>query len=357
MTDEMMFAVEGSSAVRAEAITLSEAGFKERQHLQEWVISNPEILGSRAVIVTFEFASWATGAGQREQDRLDVLALQPDGRLIVAELKRGQAPDTVAMQALKYAALASRFPVENLAAAHAKFLSARGSATTADEAYGALREFSPELSDATLSEPLVVLIASDFPPIVVTTAHYLSQHGIEFRLNRIQAHRTASGEVVVTVAQIFPIAEIDAMLLAPVTREERTAIDTAKKEANTVSKLLNAGVLPEGTRLTFRPRSVRGATRRADVIAWLSADMTRAQASWQGSGKPLLWSVDRERYSPTGLAKKVILDATGELVHSLRGPEFWEDDGGRSLVELAGDATPTDEDIGDGGPPEDGDED
>ena len=47
-------------------------------------------------------------------DRLDLLGLDEDGSL-VAELKRGPAPDTVEMQAIKYAAFASRFTVETLA--------------------------------------------------------------------------------------------------------------------------------------------------------------------------------------------------------------------------------------------------
>jgi hypothetical protein len=318
----------------------------ERAHLQEWVIGNPQILGSEAVVVTFEFASWATPGGQKEQDRLDVLALQTDGRLVVAELKRGVAPDTVAMQALKYAALASRFHVENLSAAHARFLTARGIPTTADEAYAALREFAPDLSDGTMTNPVVVLIASEFPALVVTTAHYLSRYGIEIRLNRFQAHRTPGGEIVVTVAQIFPIAEIDAMLLAPISKEERKAIETAKKDATTVSKLLNAGSMREGQTLIFRPERVRREEARAMVKTYLAGDPVRGQASWVGGAKPLAWGVDGIRYSPTGLAKRIIFEATGQKVRAVRGPALWGNEDGLSLVELAGGAraNPDDQD-------------
>jgi hypothetical protein len=54
------------------------------------------------------------GTGQPTYDRLDVLALDRSGRLVVAELKRDRAPDTVSMQALNYAAMVSRFSLDIL---------------------------------------------------------------------------------------------------------------------------------------------------------------------------------------------------------------------------------------------------
>jgi hypothetical protein len=55
---------------------------------------------------------------------LDVLGLDRSGRLVVAELKRDRAPDTVEMQAIKYAAMASRFTPDVVASQYAAFLHA-----------------------------------------------------------------------------------------------------------------------------------------------------------------------------------------------------------------------------------------
>lgn len=84
------------------------------------MIAHPEILGADVMIVTTEYDNWVSSAG-KPKDRLDVLGLGKDGRLVVAELKRDRAPDTVDMQALKYAAMASRFSPSLLAEYHAKF--------------------------------------------------------------------------------------------------------------------------------------------------------------------------------------------------------------------------------------------
>ena len=108
MPDELVFTVQPGVAQRAQPISLAEAGLRERADLQEWIRENPEILGEGARIVTFEFGAWRARDGNAT-DRLDLLGLDDEGRLVVAELKRGPAPDTVEMQAIKYAAFASRF--------------------------------------------------------------------------------------------------------------------------------------------------------------------------------------------------------------------------------------------------------
>jgi len=82
-------------------------------------IDHPEILGHGVLIITFEFDQWRSASGA-QKNRLDILGLGQDGRLVVAELKRDKAPDTVDMQAIKCAAMASRFTEDLLAEYYAR---------------------------------------------------------------------------------------------------------------------------------------------------------------------------------------------------------------------------------------------
>ena len=50
----------------------------ERQHIEEWVRSTPELLGEELLIVSAEFDRF-----DRSQDRLDVLAIDRTGNLVV----------------------------------------------------------------------------------------------------------------------------------------------------------------------------------------------------------------------------------------------------------------------------------
>ena len=131
MTDELVFTIEGAAATAAQRMSLAAAGLLERTHLQEWVLAHPKILGVEAKIVTFEFDNWTARGLAPPADRLDILGIDRTGRLIVAELKRDRAPDTTTMQAINYAAMASRFSLDTLADAHARHL---GNSATRDHA-------------------------------------------------------------------------------------------------------------------------------------------------------------------------------------------------------------------------------
>lgn len=219
--DEVVFAVAGSTANAAERISLADAGLREREHLQEWVIAHPEILGPDVMIVTFEFDKWPSASGE-QKDRLDVLGLGQDGRIVVAELKRGRAPDTVDMQALKYAAMASRFKPGLLAEYHARFSQRQANHGTGHEplteaeAMAKLETHSDVgLLPDQLINPRVVLLAEAFPPSVTATAVWLNERGIDLTLMRYQAYRTGPGQIILTVSQLYPVREVADFEVAP----------------------------------------------------------------------------------------------------------------------------------------------
>jgi hypothetical protein len=187
----------------------------ERTHLQEWVMAHPEMLGPGVKIVTLEFDQWRSSTGSQERDRLDVLGLDRTGRLVVAELKRGVAPEAVEMQALKYAAMASRFTVETLATEHAKHVASRGETTTHDAAREILEAHSTyELVPENLARPRIVLLASSFPAVVTATVVWLTEMSLDITLMRFQAYR-AEDKVVVTVSQLYPVPDVEQFTVAP----------------------------------------------------------------------------------------------------------------------------------------------
>ena len=233
MPTEFVFTVHPGSALSAEPISLGEAGLRERDDLQEWVRLNPRILGSEVRIVTFEFGRWQARDG-RASDRLDLLGLDADGRLVIAELKRGPAPDTVEMQAIKYAAFASRFTPQTLAENHAAYLSERSDEpVTPDAALEVLEEHAGgELDPDILRRPRIVLMAARFPPQVTASAVWLSEMGIDVSLIEFNAYRTEH-DIVLTVSQTWPVPDVEDFTVAPRAVELRAAADRARSGRDT----------------------------------------------------------------------------------------------------------------------------
>ncbi len=236
----------GDKAQAVQVTTLDAAGLLERSHLQEWVVAHPTILGSGVKIVTVEYDGWVV-AGGAQRDRLDVLGLDVDGRLIVAELKRGMAPDTVEMQVIKYAAMASRFRLDSLASAHAAYSAARGTPLTQDQAAEALQAHAETVSDDTLADPRVVVIAQGFSPVVISSVIWLAQRGVDVSLVRFQPYQHEGGQVFVTFSRLFPLPDIEKSIVAPgtptaeVSTEKLPRIDWSSADLLALGRIANTG--------------------------------------------------------------------------------------------------------------------
>jgi predicted transport protein len=332
---ELVFTVDGPTATAAVPISLHEAGLRERQHLQEWVIAHPAVLGEGVKIVASEFGRWTGATGLPERDRLDVLGLDRDGRLVVVELKRDRAPDVVDMQALKYAALVSRFTRDQLDKVHSDFLEQRtGSAVSIEEASAELEEWAT-ITEESLRLPRLLLMATEFPKTVTATVVFLHQQlGLDIRLVAFQAYRTAS-DVVVTLSQHYPPPEIEEFVLSPEVSEARrqqTERQTRQREANAVVRLVSAGALELGQPLEFRAPSE--AIQHA-VEDWLRESPPRGKATWQDdASRPLRWEADGAAYTPTGLAQLILEQGAGRT-GAVQGPLYWATPDGKTLVDLA----------------------
>jgi hypothetical protein len=334
---ELLFHVTGSTAKAADRISLAEAGLTERRDLQEWVLKNPQMLGDDVEIVTFEFDRWGTARGESPRDRLDVLGLGADGRLVVAELKRDMAPDTVYSQAIKYAAMVSRFDDRTLGEYHADYLTRQGSPTNQDAAWARLVEHAPDTDESTLRRPRIVLLARDFPPQVTAAAVWLNEMGLDLTLMRFQAYR-ADERILLTVSQLLPVPDAEEFTVAPLRAEARSTADPARigqRQAAATRRLYEAGAVDEGTVFTLRPRGEVPGSVRKRLAAWVAEDPGRGSALWRNDpGKPLVWQADGQFYSPGGLVQVITLAAVGER-YSVEGTRWWVNPDGFDMVDLA----------------------
>jgi alkylated DNA nucleotide flippase Atl1 len=340
--DELLYTVAGPAAARATPITLAEAGLREREHLQEWVLANPEMLGGSLLIVISECDRWSSVRG-RERDRLDVLALDPDGHLVVVELKRDEAPETVEMQALKYAAFCSQFTPETLTEEFRSWRRRAGDDLDADAARTLLEAHLAEdvggLESAPLSAPRIVLMAGGFSPSTTAVAVWLRQMGVDVTLRAVRAYRTAAGPVI-SVSAVYPTPSVEQFTVSPLLAERKReeADRRAARSEPAVRQLIASGALEPGAELRVLP-----AGPDADVFASWAREDHRDRAVWAGTAsRPLRWAGEdgdgaqtSGNFTVTGLVRYLYTQA-GAAVPAGAATQLVATLDGRTLAELAG---------------------
>ncbi|MFD8159622.1 DNA-binding protein [Streptomyces malaysiensis] len=325
-----LFTVAGRLARPISPTGLATEGLLERQHLQEWVIDNPQVLGESVLVITAEFDRWADTDGVPARDRLDILGLDATGRLVVVELKRGTADRDVHLQAITYAALVSRFDLETLAEAHHSFLTGRGQAVELDACRQCLLDhvdgdWSPEL----LQRPRQVIIAADFPKQVTHTVVWLSEMNLDIDLVQVGLWKV-EGHLVVGFTKVYPTPEVEEFTLAPARVETKVAarkLEERSRARNAAHALVAADLLPDGTRLRLTPRHGAPQSIREAILAWVGEDGSRATAVWNNStAKHLTWEADNKPYTPTGLANHIFKSVTGRTADGIQGTTWWDVD-------------------------------
>src|SRR6516162_11165823 len=108
---------ESNSIVPLTMRKFGELGFKERGNLQEWIAKEPSCLGEELLVIQKEFAGFSD-----THERLDLLALDKQGSLVLIENKLDDSGRDLTWQALKYASYCSGMSKENVRRIYQQFL-------------------------------------------------------------------------------------------------------------------------------------------------------------------------------------------------------------------------------------------
>src|SRR5580693_1803911 len=97
--------------------TFGDLGFSERKNLQEWIAKEPSCLGEELLVIQKEFSGFSD-----THERLDILALDKQGSLVLIENKLDDTGRDVTWQALKYASYCSSLSKEHVRRIYQEFL-------------------------------------------------------------------------------------------------------------------------------------------------------------------------------------------------------------------------------------------
>jgi len=183
-------------------ITFSEAGFKERPHLQEWIAKNPTCLGEELLIIQKEFAGF-----DDTKERLDLLALDKNGNLVIIENKLDDTGKDVVWQALKYVSYCSGLTAQDIEQIYTSYLADHNiNEKTEDllsEFFG--DEEYEEIMNIGYSQR-VILVAGEYRKEVTSTVMWLLNNGIDVTCFKATPY-SFKGETIVDFNQIIPLQE------------------------------------------------------------------------------------------------------------------------------------------------------
>ncbi len=189
-------------AVPLEKKSFSELNLSERNDLQEWIADNPYILGQNLLIIQKEFAGFSD-----TKERLDLLALDENGKLVVIENKLDDSGRDVTWQALKYVSYCATLKKDEICDIYQKYL---GERCLAEDK---LCEFfdEPDLKNIKLNpvdgDQRIIFVAANFRKEVTSTVLWLRDHGIDITCVKVTQYLD-EGKLYLDVEQILPIQDI-----------------------------------------------------------------------------------------------------------------------------------------------------
>ena len=151
--------IENKTLAKVQKSSFSELNLKERFDIQEWVDSTPEILGEDLLIIAKELV---LSSGKR----LDLLAVDKEGALVIIELKRDDSGSEVEWQAIKYASYCSSFSQDEIFQHFANYL-----CSDRDDAQIQLEEFINTELDSLNQKQRIILVSKEFNAEVVSKLH------------------------------------------------------------------------------------------------------------------------------------------------------------------------------------------
>ncbi|MCG7644344.1 DUF4268 domain-containing protein [Alteromonas sp. Cnat3-28] len=195
----------------------SDLGFSERNHLQEWLAYQPDAFGEELLIIQKEFDGF-----DDTRERLDLLALDKDGNLVIIENKLDDTGRDVVWQALKYASYCSGLGKKQIVDIFQSYLNRYCGGGDANALVCEFLEV-PDMGEVVLNSgnaQRLIFVAANYRKEVTSTALWLLSHGIQLQCFKVtpfsmqlDVTEGQREELFLNVEQIIPTPEAKELMI------------------------------------------------------------------------------------------------------------------------------------------------
>lgn len=200
---------------QVEESSLEHLKLEERSDLQQWIKKNPTVLSkhydSEFLIITEEFDRFEVN------DRLDLLAIDKTGALVVIELKRNYSGSTIDIQGLKYASYCSTLTPLEVVEIYSDYITKNKLNLDARESI--LEFLSEEKDDDSAlsllnSSQKIILVSQNFDKRVKSVAAYLANQELDISCVEFKILKDEStSSLFIDTQKIIPPENIESYLV------------------------------------------------------------------------------------------------------------------------------------------------
>ena len=198
----------------------------ERQDIEKWVENYPDILGEELLIITTEYDKF-----DKTNERLDLLALDKDGNLVIIELKRDDSGKNVDLQAIKYAAYCSTLTLKIIIQMYCDYHTKSSKLLSTEDAKTEILTFIEnddfeELND----KPRIIIVSKEYRAEVTASVIWLRKFGIDITCIKLTPYELDSNIIAFESTILIPLPEAKDFLIEVEKKENIEHTRTVSQE-------------------------------------------------------------------------------------------------------------------------------
>lgn len=178
--------------VGAQPTLLASSKLVSEQQLEEMIVSEPRILSSEWMLIGRQEITSHGG-------RIDLLAIAPDGALVLIELKRDRTPREIVAQALDYASWVAELTADRIVQIYSRFSQGGSLETDFQQRFGTV------LDEETLNHAhQIIIVAAELDPASERIVGYLNERDIAINVVFFQVFQHGDQQLLSRVWLIDP---------------------------------------------------------------------------------------------------------------------------------------------------------
>ena len=321
----MIYVVDSNKSI-GKVINSSFAGLSiwERKHIQEWIKSAPDILGEELLILSDEFDRFDKSA-----DRLDLLAMDRNGNIVVVELKRDSLGAYADLQAIRYAAMISTITIDKMVPYYKAYIK-KTTGQEIDNPRQIIEEFvSNDEFEEFSDKPRIILCSEGFGTELTTTVLWLNNMGLDISCITITPYSVAPN-IIIVPKKVIPLPGARDYFVQ-IREKVEAESNVHRNRPKTMKYLLENGVIAAGTRIYLKHAL-------PTYVKYEDNDFYKAEITGKlGQSNAVKWIYDDNEYAISNLTWKIFKEKNTDNKDpgGVNGNYHWELENGKSLWEIA----------------------